>query len=139
MRRCWRILARTSRYFNPRTPYGVRPLIVCYNNIRIKFQSTHSIRSATLISFWKTRTLRDFNPRTPYGVRQSFSSFRPSFTPFQSTHSIRSATSVFTFWSPSSVFQSTHSIRSATATIALIDNIGGTICKIKSILLPNKV
>ncbi len=77
--------------FNPRTPYGVRPSIASTPPPRKKFQSTHSLRSATIkvehttpdkpvsihallteCDFGRLRRLfqsRRFNPRTPYGVR----------------------------------------------------------------------
>ena len=55
--------------FNPRTPCGVRPVPAFYHSSCLRFQSTHSLRSAT---------------SPPPGKRkQSW---------FQSTHSLRSAT-----------------------------------------------
>ena len=36
-----------SRSFNPRTPCGVRLLCLCYGPPTCRFQSTHSLRSAT--------------------------------------------------------------------------------------------
>ena len=80
----------------------------------MRFQSTHSLRSATLYSgnsselpgvsihallaecddnpTWKLLRLCSFNPRTPCGVRPT-SAPNPEPTPeFQSTHSLRSAT-----------------------------------------------
>ena len=100
--------------FNPRTPYGVRPAMAARNRNNPWFQSTHSLRSATVFRFVSgcvfrvsihalltecdvffrlcLTPFRSFNPRTPYGVRLS----RPgALTPgarFQSTHSLRSAT-----------------------------------------------
>ena len=101
------------------------------------FQSTHSLRSATVhfkdycVPLWvsihallaecdrNTRPLQSsrtsFNPRTPCGVRQGYRCSRASSMTFQSTHSLRSAT-----WFSSksltlyALFQSTHSLRSAT-------------------------
>ena len=45
--------------FNPRTPYGMRPLIVCLLSYILKFQSTHPLRDATwylkrMKSGWQT-------------------------------------------------------------------------------------
>ena len=101
--------------FNPRTPCGVRrnhPPGTTRNN---EFQSTHSLRSATLpfadfalyvlcVSIHALLAECDcrnpdcinvpwgFNTRTPCGVRPVPASC-PSFClPFQSTHSLRSAT-----------------------------------------------
>ncbi len=63
----------TSFYFNPRTPYGVRPTTFCQSELPVLFQSTHPIRSATALPSY----LR-------YSAR------------FQSTHPIRSATAKIT-------------------------------------------
>ena len=57
------------RGFNPRTPCGVRHQIAAHTGFSVKFQSTHSLRSAT--------------PRSP---------LHPRIPGFQSTHSLRSAT-----------------------------------------------
>ena len=56
------------------------------------FQSTHSLRSATV--FFRRLPLRrcSFNPRTPCGVRHHQRGTTPPRTTFQSTHSLRSAT-----------------------------------------------
>ena len=100
--------------FNPRTPCGVRLLSASGMFMNIWFQSTHSLRSATI--FFAVRTLYD---------------------PFQSTHSLRSATGELGTDDPNPTvsihallaecdgiiadctvlavqFQSTHSLRSAT-------------------------
>ena len=100
--------------FNPRTPCGVRLFFTFCLHYYSLFQSTHSLRSATGISFIHDANyivsihallaecdagtvnprwpLTGFNPRTPCGVRpdRSASSSLPSA--FQSTHSLRSAT-----------------------------------------------
>ena len=77
--------------FNPRTPCGVRPPFIVVAPATNKFQSTHSLRSATRVAFgfggiydvsihallaecdgsWvRTENLKSsFNPRTPCGVR----------------------------------------------------------------------
>ncbi|PJN65011.1 hypothetical protein PAEAM_06050 [Paenibacillus sp. GM1FR] len=80
------------RHFNPRTPYGVRQpkFSVCpmkcgisihalhtecdhisslLPELLLRFQSTHSIRSATAQSKRASCQYWHFNPRTPYGVR----------------------------------------------------------------------
>ena len=78
------------------------------------FQSTHSLRSATVARTGKvetimvsihallaecdrttkrnTKTIESFNPRTPCGVRPSTGGNNPDNEKFQSTHSLRSAT-----------------------------------------------
>ena len=58
------------------------------------FQSTHSLRSATTVTFGFLWTFSRFNPRTPCGVRLAYKSGEYSEEMFQSTHSLRSAT----FW-----------------------------------------
>ena len=58
------------RSFNPRTPCGVRPQIITIRMWSIKFQSTHSLRSATSLARGLVRLVSSFNPRTPCGVRR---------------------------------------------------------------------
>ncbi len=136
-----RCLGRTSgrRCFNPRTPYGVRPTVSGSDQWSAMFQSTHSLRSATIgveaedmaeeVSIHALLTECDpptspltassssFNPRTPYGVR-----------PARKTQALRYLT-CFNPRTPYGVrlfdvpaprieirFQSTHSLRSATLT-----------------------
>ena len=77
--------------FNPRTPCGVRPAQSSTGKKAARFQSTHSLRSAT----WK-------------------SGAHPDMIPFQSTHSLRSATNKPKAKTIINLFQSTHSLRSAT-------------------------
>ena len=103
--------------FNPRTPCGVRLPGTSRRLPRTKFQSTHSLRSATrvellvgcqvavsihaLLAECDTKNVPSeipsmrFNPRTPCGVRPG--SERPAgyLQMFQSTHSLRSATNDF--------------------------------------------
>ena len=77
--------------FNPRTPCGVRRGPTCLARLFLRFQSTHSLRSATaledldMINVWVSIHallaecdtdggrvkvyLKGFNPRTPCGVR----------------------------------------------------------------------
>ena len=56
------------------------------------FQSTHSLRSATLANHFKDLHPEGFNPRTPCGVRLKSERMLGAFWEFQSTHSLRSAT-----------------------------------------------
>ena len=81
-----------KRYFNPRTPYGMRhtwthrvrillgisihaPLTGCDHSatflglLNILFQSTHPLRDATCASSFFRLQICNFNPRTPYGMR----------------------------------------------------------------------
>ena len=100
--------------FNPRTPYGVRRKPCLSGATGTRFQSTHSLRSATQddAGFYAghevsihallaecdqpRRTLRrlnyGFNPRTPCGVRRVQVGGKGWREVFQSTHSLRSAT-----------------------------------------------
>ena len=65
-------LYATRKYFNPRTPHGVRHLC-CYCS---------------------EKTYLHFNPRTPHGVRLLTDSVPPRIYRFQSTHPSRGATFV---------------------------------------------
>ena len=100
--------------FNPRTPCGVRRTIIENLQWRMKFQSTHSLRSATKagnvfrgIDHVSIHALlaecdlppaspslkrRCFNPRTPCGVRPIVPSKSGNLVGYHSTHSWRSAT-----------------------------------------------
>ena len=79
--------------FNPRTPCGVRHQTLPFLRILPKFQSTHSVWSATLLHPFKPPLLCGFNPRTPCGVRPSTVLSMGGSYMFQSTHSVWSATS----------------------------------------------
>ena len=103
--------------FNPRTPCGVRLTFSGVRGTAPRFQSTHSLRSATaglpaaqadaivsihalLAECDKVRrhlqeSCLSFNPRTPCGVRPLTAQDCPPHKPFQSTHSLRSATDIF--------------------------------------------
>ena len=123
--------------FNPRTPCGVRLHAGCEQCRWETFQSTHSLRSATvqpyrgagrrLVSIHALLAECDgrsgaekegragFNPRTPCGVRPLVAADYQQHDEFQSTHSLRSATlGKDAFIAPTKTFQSTHSLRSAT-------------------------
>ena len=57
-------------YFNPRTPCGVRLVLVNGDSATVKFQSTHPVWGATGLGGPAGDGVMDFNPRTPCGVRQ---------------------------------------------------------------------
>ena len=102
--------------FNPRTPCGVRPQVAMASISYLPFQSTHSLRSATLylvrhivappvsihallaecdcVYYRHRRRGNGFNPRTPCGVRHSATGGGIGRPLFQSTHSLRSATRI---------------------------------------------
>ena len=86
------IAAKTFGSFNPRTPCGVRRIVTDAFGPVAVFQSTHSLRSATMKTCWAGTMKCCFNPRTPCGVRHrdKWELFSPA--EFQSTHSLRSAT-----------------------------------------------
>ena len=60
---------RSCRYFNPRTPCGVRRRGSLPMQQLHLFQSTHPVWGATQSISRKRNANRDFNPRTPCGVR----------------------------------------------------------------------
>ena len=81
------------------------------------FQSTHSLRSATFRGYRGKLDAKGFNPRTPCGVRLSTCILSAYHSMFQSTHSLRSATIMRKQADMPILFQSTHSLRSATGII----------------------
>ena len=124
------------RCFNPRTPCGVRQIINGDKPRTTKFQSTHSLRSATgsgilslvlfAVSIHALLAECDigieiegagegsFNPRTPCGVRQVRLDLQDdclSFNP-RTPCGVRHDSDIVRLWQ--AVFQSTHSLRSAT-------------------------
>ena len=100
--------------FNPRTPCGVRQSLGLGAVDHGLFQSTHSLRSATQVTYvggnWDQVSIHallaecdqdwhvpppqisGFNPRTPCGVRREPRNSTAYTETFQSTHSLRSAT-----------------------------------------------
>ena len=129
--------ALTDESFNPRTPCGVRPSLSYHSKLCTTFQSTHSLRSATLLPVLtgavKTVSIHALLAECDSGRKLYY---RNCYK-FQSTHSLRSATfrpiekrggkrvsihallaecdlwacAVFRTYL---LFQSTHSLRSAT-------------------------
>ena len=107
--------SKSTTSFNPRTPCGVRPRKPTVLKTFFRFQSTHSLRSATVeirVAGWfptvsihallaecdsNNTVLAEaptgFNPRTPCGVRLPLPGILGHIhRRFQSTHSLRSAT-----------------------------------------------
>ena len=78
--------------FNPRTPCGVRQLVVvltCHPSV----VSIHALLAeCDCPVFGTVYGICGFNPRTPCGVRLKFSILHYVYYAFQSTHSLRSAT-----------------------------------------------
>ena len=80
------------RYFNPRTPCGVRPVACGFTAVLTAFQSTHPLRGATVhllviadagFEFQSTHPLRGATDGAPTSAVAG---------PFQSTHPLRGAT-----------------------------------------------
>ena len=65
-----RSIRKRNVYFNPRTPCGVRLKSDTNTDTKKKFQSTHSMRSATPYRRICPNGWWNFNPRTPCGVRR---------------------------------------------------------------------
>ena len=55
--------------FNPRPPCGERPIVNCYNNGVLTFQSTPPVRGATHLMLILLLLKEGFNPRPPCGER----------------------------------------------------------------------
>ena len=70
-RRC-RGTAGPAPHFNPRAPYGARPVVKLYSSsgLRISIHAPHTGRDPTTLSTNCGR--RHFNPRAPYGARPRF-------------------------------------------------------------------
>ena len=134
-------LLSDARSFNPRTPCGVRLVKIWDCPSMTRFQSTHSLRSATARTRAQVMSMRGvsihallaecdrladqpvdrpgrFNPRTPCGVRLGTTIGLAHACEFQSTHSLRSATSHLPPLPCIEPFQSTHSLRSATLNVS---------------------
>ena len=86
-------LERLSWNFNPRTPYGMRPVenvqpftVISYFNPRTPYGMRLSYQALTCPH------LTNFNPRTPYGMRPRILLNQQTFIEFQSTHPLRDAT-----------------------------------------------
>ena len=131
-----------SRNFNPRTPCGVRPLVL-HKYLHLRGISIHAprvgcdrvvryiIRNAHIISIHAPRVgcdavltraalvVTDFNPRTPCGVRPIFahSKYSPSKI---SIHAPRVGCDAWAEYAGNIVliFQSTHPVWGATAELA---------------------
>ena len=55
--------------FNPRSPWGERPVSIKLTSCKNRFQSTLSVRRATYIKQCICKTNNHFNPRSPWGER----------------------------------------------------------------------
>ncbi len=126
-----------AKHFNPRTPRGVRPLIMdafianaqfnprpprgvrrttgVYLGIPQRFQSTHPARGATIGIPAGHNPLLYFNPRTPRGVRRYLTATLDAQTSI-SIHAPREGCdeSACGCSRPGGRFQSTHPARGAT-------------------------
>ena len=79
--------------FNPRTPRGVRRMMVIFNSPLISI-SIHAPREGCDHGCMAARLTdkQNFNPRTPRGVRQLDRALKYPLIIFQSTHPARGAT-----------------------------------------------
>ena len=86
------LLFRRGSGFNPRTPCGVRPIPRSFTPPAKRFQSTHSLRSATRY-IEQRDVLRNVSIHVLLAECDSqVATASISYLPFQSTHSLRSAT-----------------------------------------------
>ena len=78
--------------FNPRAPYGARPVFrdIALQRVRISIHAPHTGRDDTLGTYDDAGS--DFNPRAPYGARLSRRNKQRISSRFQSTRPIRGAT-----------------------------------------------
>ena len=64
--------SRQASDFNPRAPYGARPLQKALSGKSETFQSTRPVWGATVLRLSAIYSSGDFNPRAPYGARHDF-------------------------------------------------------------------
>ena len=89
---CSRLMPFLNRYFNPRTPRGVRLQGRHKADGTNRFQSTHPSRGSTIGKRKKRKNWKNFNPRTPRGVRLVLCTTLRRQSLFQSTHPSRGST-----------------------------------------------
>ena len=81
--------------FNPRSPWGERLISILQKARRFIFQSTLSVRRATIQCCTAYENKLYFNPRSPWGERLLTAVWRqPTLMTFQSTLSVRRATQI---------------------------------------------
>ena len=83
---------RVKLCFNPRAPYGARPLLNAASGLAATFQSTRPVRGATSRRTQAFLLLNCFNPRAPYGARHTLDVNKARMVWFQSTRPVRGAT-----------------------------------------------
>ena len=104
-----------AQNFNPRTPCGVRRVVMNCAAASTTFQSTHPLRGATLSCLYPPITKADFNPRTPCGVRHHSGLSRSGRRHFNPRTPCGVRPSCRPFPAREIRFQSTHPLRGATA------------------------
>ena len=87
-----RCVCAGHRYFNPRTPCGVRPVPATCTETGLTISIHAPLAGCDIMSYTCTVCGQDFNPRTPCGVRRCSSTRRWAWLQFQSTHPLRGAT-----------------------------------------------
>ena len=106
---------RKKTDFNPRSPYGERPLTRFTRSLPATFQSTLPLRGATFVAAIGNYGYADFNPRSPYGERPGRHTMRMPPCVFQSTLPLRGATAdPIKIQAVGPRFQSTLPLRGAT-------------------------
>ena len=81
-------------YFNPRPPWGGRPIQTVFEILLVVFQSTPSVGRATKGMIENGKQHIHFNPRPPWGGRQYPAVLTDEVFEFQSTPSVGRATTV---------------------------------------------
>ena len=102
-------------HFNPRGPCGPRLLAVVSSVLTSLFQSSRSLRTATVSKLPLMESAFYFNPRGPCGPRQVQGHHHGASSTFQSSRSLRTATRIDKSIKPFAIFQSSRSLRTATA------------------------
>ena len=85
-------LVRVLNNFNPRSPWGERPLASGILMMARLFQSTLPVGGATGTAYHLVLYLADFNPRSPWGERPGSTTGKTAGGRFQSTLPVGGAT-----------------------------------------------
>ena len=107
--------AKACRYFNPRTPCGVRRVVLRNTITKIDISIHAPLAGCDPCSGISFRAAHDFNPRTPCGVRLRVGLFLDGKLDFNPRTPCGVRPASISRVSGVQVFQSTHPLRGATA------------------------
>ncbi|PRX55988.1 hypothetical protein B0G52_1381, partial [Cohnella sp. SGD-V74] len=85
------VIDRKQKYFNPRIPRGMRPIVNPIDSLASYFNPRIPRGMRPYTKSFSARQI-NFNPRIPRGMRPIFDAYIPEDNIFQSTHPARDAT-----------------------------------------------